>query len=66
MDIYNQRKIKRLPLGSCEKVGDDIIIYPKMRSRSYPVKIMFMGVFGWHILYLKFDGRLLLEFSKKL
>ena len=41
-----RRKVKRLPLGPNEVPGSDFIPVPKVRSRRFPVKSMFMGVIG--------------------
>ena len=58
----NRRKrIKRLPLQSHEKPGDDFIPQPKIRSRRFPIKCMFMGVVGRPIPERNFDGKILLE-----
>ena len=45
--VTSRRKtIKRLPLQEGEEEGDDFIPQPKMRSRRFPIKSMFMGVVG--------------------
>ena len=56
-----RRKIKKLPLGEAEVPGCDFIPSPKMRSRRFPVKSMFMGVVANPNPEKGFDGRILLE-----
>ena len=56
-----RRKIKRLPLGQGEAPGMDFIPSPKLLSRRFPVKAMFMGVVGNPIPERGFDGRIFLE-----
>ena len=56
-----RRKIKKLPLGPNEKEGDDAIIIPKMRSRRFPVKTMFMGVVGRPREDKGFNGKIYLK-----
>ena len=56
-----RRKLKTLPKGPHEKEGADEFIRPKMRSRRYPVKCMFLGVVACPLPYRRFDGRILLE-----
>ena len=56
-----RRKIKKLPLGKLETPGDENVIMPKMLSRRFPIKAMFMGVVGCPIPHRNFDGKILLE-----
>ena len=56
-----RNKIKKLPRGVHEPVGVDIITHPKIVSRRYPIKSMFLGVVGRPIPYRGFDGKVLLE-----
>ena len=59
-------KLKVLKLGPHEKEGADKIVFPKMLSRRFPIKSMFMGVVGRPIPHRNFDGKILLErVSKK-
>ena len=48
-------------MGPHEKEGDDKICHPKMLSRRYPVKSMFMGVVGRPLPHRNFDGKIFLE-----
>ena len=50
-----------MSLGQHEKVGDDWYAHPKMLSRWYPVKLMFMGVVGRPVPHRNFDGKIFLE-----
>ena len=52
-----RRKIKKLKLGKYEAEGDDFISHPKMLSRRFPVKSMFMGVVGRPVPHRQFDGK---------
>ena len=56
-----RRKIKILELGEHETEGDDTVVRPKMLSRRFPVKSMFMGVVGRPVPHRNFDGRIFLE-----
>ena len=56
-----RRKVKLLPIGKHESKGDDAYIHPKMLSRRYPIKFMFMGVVGRPIPHRGFDGKIFLE-----
>ena len=56
-----RRKIKRLPLGDGEAPGIDFVPSPKMRSRRFPVKSMFMGVVAKPQPDRGFSGRIHLE-----
>ena len=56
-----RRKIKKIPLRQHETVGDDFLLLPKMRSRRFPVKSMFMGVIARPREDRNFDGKILLE-----
>ena len=39
-----RRKIKKLPIGHHESAGPYFTLAPKIRSRRFPIKTMFMGV----------------------
>ena len=56
-----RRKIKTLPPGVHEEVGDDEVPQPKIRSRRFPVKSMFLGVVGRPNEEHNFDGKILLK-----
>ena len=56
-----RRLIKFLKQGPHEKKGADNIIFPKMLSRRYPVKSMFMGVVGRPVPHRQFDGKIFME-----
>ena len=56
-----RRKIKILPLGKHEESGDDAYSHPKMLSRRFPIKSMFMGVVGRPVAHRQFDGKFFLE-----
>ena len=56
-----RKKIKVLPKGEHEVDGADKFIRPKMRSRRFPIKSMFMGVVGRPIPHREFDGKIMLE-----
>ena len=56
-----RRKIERLPLGDGEAPGSDFIPAPKMRSRRFPVKSMFMGVVAKPQAEKGFNGGIHLE-----
>ena len=45
--------------------GDDTTKHPHMRSRHFPIKSMFMGVFGRPRPDKNFDGRIFLEIISK-
>ena len=51
-----RRKIKKLPLAEGEVPGSEFIPAPKMRSRRFPVKLMFMGVVANPCPDKGFDG----------
>merc|ERR1712238_585958 len=55
-----RKKIKQLPLADGEK-GNDFTPSPKMRSRRYPVKCMFLGCVANPSPQHGFDGRIHLE-----
>ena len=55
------RKIKRLPRGTLEELGTHVVVQPKIRSRCYPVKSMFIGAVVHLYVHRRFDGRILLE-----
>ena len=55
-----RKKIKVLPKGSCE-VADPLYVSAKMRSRRYPIKIMYLGVVGTPNKKKQFDGRMFLK-----
>ncbi len=56
-----RRKIKILPRGPLEELEVDVVIQPKIRSRRYPVKFVFLGVVACICSHRKFDGKILLE-----
>jgi hypothetical protein len=58
--VSRRNKLKILPQGSTEA---NIPMYrrPKIRSRRYPVKVMFLGVVANPQPEKNFDGRVLLE-----
>ena len=56
-----RKKIKILPKGEHEDDEADKFIRPKMRSRRFPIKSMFMGVVGRPIHHRQFNGKILLE-----
>ena len=56
-----RKKVKRLPLGNGEVDGSDFTPSPKMRSRRYPVKCMFLGCVANPSPENNFDGRIHLE-----
>ena len=56
-----RRKLKKLPLGEGEEDGEDMLVRPKMRSRRFPVKSMFMGVVARPRPDKNFDGKVFLE-----
>ena len=53
--------MKILPKGTYEPDGADEYRRPKIISRRFPVKSMFLGVVGRPIPHRQFDGRILLE-----
>ena len=55
------RRIKKLPRGRHEEEGVDTYKQPKVRSRRFPVKSMFMGVVGRPIAAKQLDGKVHLE-----
>ena len=56
-----RRKIKVLPPGPLESESDALFIMPKMLSRRFPIKAMFMGVVGRPIPHRNFNGKIFLE-----
>ena len=60
-----RRKIKFLPPGPGEEAGAALIIRPKIRSRRYPVKVMYLGVVARPIKDeakgIDFNGRIALK-----
>ena len=60
-----RRKIKFLPPGPGEEAGAALIIRPKIRSRRYPVKVMYCGVVARPMKdeakNIDFDGRIALK-----
>ena len=52
-----RRLIKRLPKGEDEEEGVDYIPQPKVRSRRFPIKSMFMGVVARPVPSKKIDGK---------
>jgi len=59
-----RRKVKKLPLGNYEKVGDENGIMPKKLSRRFPVKEMSMIFVGRPLPHPNFDGKILLQHPK--
>lgn len=58
----HQNKLKILPEGRFEYQGNCLVNYPKIRSRHFPVKVMYLGVvvrprMDDH----EFDGKILLQ-----
>ena len=49
-------KDKKLPKGKSETEGVDTYAQPKVRSRRFPIKAMYMGVVGRPIEGENFDG----------
>ncbi len=61
-----RRRLKLLPRAPFEEEGVDVLKYPKILSRRFPVKSMFMGVVGNPIPEHNFDGKIFFErISKK-
>ena len=60
------RRIKRLPKGDEKEDGADFIVLPKVRSRRFLIKGMFMRVCGRPIQNKNFDGKLHLEKVSKI
>ena len=56
-----RRTIKRLPLQPGEEEGSDFIPQPKVLSRRFPIKSMFLGCIGRPRPDKGFDGKILLE-----
>lgn len=56
----NGRKIK-IKLRDHELIDDSAVVRSKMLSMKFPVKSMFIGVAGHHLLHRGFNGRMLLE-----
>ena len=56
-----RQQIKKLPQGKDEPEGADFVVQPKVRSRRFPVKAMFMGVVGRPVPSKNFDGLIHLE-----
>ena len=56
-----RRQIKMLPIKDGEPLGSNSVVQPKMRSRRYPVKVMFMGVVAKPIPSRNFSGKIHLE-----
>jgi len=61
--LYNdsQEVLKNLPKAVNEKEGCDRLILPKIMSRQFPIKYMFLGIVRWSAKHLGFDGKILLE-----
>ena len=55
-----RRRIKHLPKGQHEEVEPTYVL-PKIRSRRYPVKVMFLGVVACPNRDHNFDGRVFLK-----
>ena len=60
-----RRQIKMLPPREGEPSSSDVVVKPKMRSRQYPVKVMFMGVVANPIPCHNFSGKIHLEHISK-
>mmetsp|Transcript_22699 Transcript_22699/g.53836 ORF Transcript_22699/g.53836 Transcript_22699/m.53836 type:complete len:948 (+) Transcript_22699:244-3087(+) len=60
-----RRKIKYLPPGPGEEADDALIVRPKIRSRRYPVKVMYLGVVARPVKDeakgIDFNGRIALK-----
>ena len=56
-----RRQIKMLPIKDGEPLGSNSFVQPKMRSRRYPVKVIFMGVVANLIPSRNFSGKIHLE-----
>ena len=56
-----RKKLKTLPRGIHEEEGVDCLVRPKILSRRYPVKCMFMGVVARLIKHRNFNEKILLE-----
>lgn len=52
-------------LGSGEREGDNFIPQPKVRSRQFPIKYIFIGVVGRPWEQKWFNGRILLSVFQK-
>ena len=57
----HRRRMKKLPKGNDEEEGIDFVPQPKVRSRRFPVKSIFMAVVGRPVKEKKIDGRIHLE-----
>ena len=56
-----RRRLKHLPKANFEEDGVDKIRYPKILSRRFPVKSMFMGVIANPIKEQNFNGKIFFE-----
>ena len=56
-----RRKIKVLPQGENEQIAPDALNLPKIRSRRFPVKVMFLGVVAAPNEDHNFDGRIMMK-----
>ena len=56
-----RRKVKILPKADCEQTAPDIVELPRIRSRRFPVKVMFLGVVACPNDEHDFDGKILLK-----
>ena len=55
------REINKLPIGHRESAGADFTPTPKIRSRRFPIKAMFMGVVARPQPHRNFDGKIFLR-----
>ena len=55
-----QRRVKVLPKGEAEEV-EPTYLSPKIRSRRYPVKVMYLGIVVCPNEDHNFDGRVMLK-----
>lgn len=56
-----RRRLKVLPQGESEQNAPDAVAVPKIRSRRYPVKVMYLGVVARPQDEHDFDGRVFLK-----
>ena len=57
----HRNKLKNFLKGQHEGEGVVTFLRPKIMSRRFPVKLMFLGVFGRPLPHGGFDGTFLLE-----
>ena len=56
-----QRSPKHLPRGTQKPEGVDLVKGPRLFSRRFPIKMIFLGVVTQPLPKLGFEGRLLLR-----